>query len=145
MEKNPFKILADNMQDFKKFDELAKQYPDAIRNQIERIEPWFHGSMKLVFNKAYGDTRLVLPANLTHLSDNGSEISVNTPEALITIPYEPGAKFQYSFVTVVKINYKKVLDDLEIVIESMDIEKTHKKKLYTKLCDSLYKESTTVK
>ena len=104
MEKNPFKILADNMTDFKKFDALAKQYPDAIRGQIERIEPWFHGDAKFVFNKAFGDTRLVLPDNLTHLSDNGSEIYVNTPEALIIIPYSPGTKFQYTFVktTIIK-------------------------------------------
>ena len=104
MEKNPFKILADNMQDFKKFDALAKQYPDAIRGQIERIESWFHGDAKFVFNKAYGKTAIVLPSNLTHLSDNGDEIQVNTPEALIIIPYAEGALLQYTFVktTIIK-------------------------------------------
>lgn len=101
MEKNPFKILADNMTDFKKFDALAKQFPDAIRGQIERIEPWFHGDAKFVFKKAYGNTnRIALPANLTHLSDNGSEIHASTPDVLIIIPYDAGTMFQYTFIPV---------------------------------------------
>ena len=43
------------------------------------------------------------------------------------------------------MNYKKILDELEIVIESMDIDKKYKKKLYLKITDSLYNDSINKK
>lgn len=99
MEKNTFKIKADCMQDFKRFGEFANRFPEQIRKQVESVEAWFHGEPKLVFKKASGNhNKIALPSNLTHLSDSGAEIHALAPGVFITIPYEPGAMFQYEFV-----------------------------------------------
>lgn len=101
MEKNSFNITASSAEEFKNLEDMAKQLPDAVRSQIDTIEQWFHGIPRLVFKKAYGNTnKIALPANLTHLSDSGKEIHVNTPDLVISIPYDPGTLFQYEFVPV---------------------------------------------